>query len=344
MRLFDRAVVRVLPAVPRSVVRRVAAPYIAGRRSRTRAASSPSERRGHAGDGRRARRGGHEAEEAEAIARRLPRRARRDRGRRARRERLASSSTALGLKVDGALCRSPSSRSSRDAAAAASSSGSTWRTRRTTDDTLALYRGSARTGYENVGIVLQARSAADARRHRALAAPAERAALQGHLRRAARRSPSTSSEGPRELRGVPRRAARRRAAGSRSRRTTSGCSSEALERVGGARRDAYEFQMLLGVRAERGGELVAAGHPLRDLRAVRRRAGTSTRCGGCRRTRRSRATSRRTCSAGSSPPCRLRPQQPLGVRPSRGGGSPRSRSARGSGLREGQAASGICPP
>ena len=30
MRLFDRAVVRVLPAVPRSVVRRVAAPYIAG--------------------------------------------------------------------------------------------------------------------------------------------------------------------------------------------------------------------------------------------------------------------------------------------------------------------------
>ena len=30
MRLFDRAVVRALPAVPRSVVRRVAAPYIAG--------------------------------------------------------------------------------------------------------------------------------------------------------------------------------------------------------------------------------------------------------------------------------------------------------------------------
>ena len=31
MRLFDRAVVRVLPAVPRSVVRRVASQYIAGR-------------------------------------------------------------------------------------------------------------------------------------------------------------------------------------------------------------------------------------------------------------------------------------------------------------------------
>ena len=30
MGLFDRAVVRVLPAVPRSVVRRVSAPYIAG--------------------------------------------------------------------------------------------------------------------------------------------------------------------------------------------------------------------------------------------------------------------------------------------------------------------------
>jgi proline dehydrogenase len=30
VRLFDRAVVRVLPAVPRSIVRRVAAPYIAG--------------------------------------------------------------------------------------------------------------------------------------------------------------------------------------------------------------------------------------------------------------------------------------------------------------------------
>jgi proline dehydrogenase len=37
----------------------------------------------------------------------------------------------------------------------------------------------------------------------------------------------------------------------------------ALERVAGLGRDAYEFQMLLGVREHRASELVAAGHRLR---------------------------------------------------------------------------------
>ena len=42
----------------------------------------------------------------------------------------------------------------------------------------------------------------------------------------------------------------------------------------------------------------ARGPPAADLHAVRARTGTRTRCGGCRRTRRSPATSRRTRSTG----------------------------------------------
>ena len=65
----------------------------------------------------------------------------------------------------------------------------------------------------------------------------------------------------------------------------------------GLGREEYEFQMLLGVRPALGDELVRAGHRLRIYMPFGR-TGTRTRCGGCRRTRRSRATSRRTRSTG----------------------------------------------
>ena len=83
MGLFDRAVATVLPVVPRSVVQRVSAPYIAGPTlddaMRTVAALNA--------EGKRATvdvlgEEIHSAEEAHAIAGRLRRRARRDRRRR----------------------------------------------------------------------------------------------------------------------------------------------------------------------------------------------------------------------------------------------------------------------
>ena len=69
--VFDRAVATVLPAVPRSLVRRVSAPYIAGPTlDDARRTVARSERRREARDGRRARRGG-------AHRRRVARRSRR---------------------------------------------------------------------------------------------------------------------------------------------------------------------------------------------------------------------------------------------------------------------------
>ena len=69
MGLFDRAVVRALPAVPRSVVRRFSAPYIAGPTlDDARRTVVGAERRGQARHDRRARRGDAHAAEAEAIA------------------------------------------------------------------------------------------------------------------------------------------------------------------------------------------------------------------------------------------------------------------------------------
>ena len=78
-----------------------------------------------------------------------------------------------------------------------------------------------------------------------------------------------------------------------------------LERVGGMPRDAYELQMLLGVR-ERASELVAAGHRLRVYVPYGDRW-YEYRCAGYRRTRRSRRCSRRrlrdgSCRAALTPP------------------------------------------
>ena len=116
VRLFDRAVVRVLPAVPRSVVRRVAAPLHRGADARGRAPRRRrGERRGHAGDGRRARRGGHEAGGGRGHRGGLPRRARRDRERRARRERLGQADRARAQGGHAASAGRSPSRSLRDA-------------------------------------------------------------------------------------------------------------------------------------------------------------------------------------------------------------------------------------
>ena len=131
------------------------------------------------------------------------------------------------------------------------------------DDTLALYRDLRGAGLDNVGIVLQAylrRTLTDIDELRDLA-PSVRLckgiyiepgsiAFQDHevVRRSFVSCLETLLEG-----------------GSRVAIAThdEALIGESLSRVASLGPDAYEFQMLLGVRESRADELVAAGHPLR---------------------------------------------------------------------------------
>ena len=148
--------------------------------------------------------------------------------------------TGFGLKLDPELCRSlvararPRRRRPRDLRPDRHGG-----LERPPTTTLELYRVAARAGTRRGRRRPPGGAAAHARRHRgARAAPAERPAVQGDLPRAAvHRLPGVRGD-PRELRRLPRRAARRRRAGRRSRRTTSGCIERALERVAGLDRDA----------------------------------------------------------------------------------------------------------
>ena len=156
MRLFDRAVVRVLPAVPRSVVRRVASPYIAG-------STLDDARRVVAGlnaEGMRATVDvlGEEIarpDEAEAIAR-------------AYRDALAAITedgldanisiklTGFGLKLDEGLCRDLVFGLVADAHQRGTFVRLDMEDSSTTDATLELYRALRAAGHDGVGVVLQA--------------------------------------------------------------------------------------------------------------------------------------------------------------------------------------------
>ena len=129
---------------------------------------------------------------------------------------------------------------------------------------------------------------------------AERAAVQGHLRRA----PRDRVPGRRRGAGVVRARARgapRAGATSASRRTTSGCST----RRGGSSRSAASAATTTSSRCcSACGPSSATGWSRRAIGSASTSrsgaSGTRTRCGGSRRTRRSPATSRPTRSAVSS--------------------------------------------
>ena len=89
-----------------------------------------------------------------------------------------------------------------------------------------------------------------------------------------------------------------------------------LIRERGLTPDRYEFQMLLGVRPELGDRIVADGHRLR-IYVPFGSQWPSTRCGGCRRTRRSPATSPATSAI----------VVPAGVSAYGGGGGPGATSS-----------------
>ena len=154
-----------------------------------------------------------------------------------------------------------SRRSSATPASAARSSASTWRTprrpTRRSRSSASCARG-ARQRRRRAPVA----AAADARRRRG---PRRRPALQGHLPRAGGDRVPGSGRGARELRALPRGAARagqlRR--GRDARRGADRRGAAAGRASAASAPDEYEFQMLLGVTPERADELVRDGHRLR---------------------------------------------------------------------------------
>ena len=263
MRLFDHAVARLLPAVPRSIVGRVAAPYIAG--------PTLEDARRVVGELNAAGMSatvdvlGEEVtrpESAEAIAA-------------AYHEALAAISTdgldanvsvkltALGLHLDADLCRSLLTDVLRDAATRKIFVRIDMEDSSTTDATLGLYRSLREEGYDGVGIVLQA----------ALRRTLSDIEALSDLRPSVRLCKGIYVE-PSSIAFQERQVIRKSFVACLEALLDAGCRvavathdewllEQALERLPRLQSAGYELQMLLGVRASRGRELVAAGHPLR---------------------------------------------------------------------------------
>lgn len=263
MGVLDGIVVKAMPLVPRSVVRRVSAPYIAG--SALADAMRVVAGLNAAGKcatvdvlGEEIRAPG----EAQAIAG-------------AYREALDAFETAgldanvsvkltaLGLELDLALCRGLLEQVVRHAASLGRFVRIDMEDSRFTDDTLRLYRGLRADGLENVGIVFQAAL------HRTLDDIAGIAELQPSVRLCKGiyvESPSISYRDPDAIRSsfVDCLDALL-AAGCRVALATHDewLLQHSLERTASLPRDGYEIQMLLGVREARANDLVAAGHRVR---------------------------------------------------------------------------------
>jgi len=261
--LFDRAVAAALPAVPRSVVRRVSAPYIAGPTlddARRTVVALNAEGKHATVDvlGEEI----HNAQEARAIAAaygdvlaaidadRLD-------------ANVSVKLTGLGLKLDLGLCRALLEGLVRDAGARGSFVRVDMEDASCVDDTLALYRDLRGAGLENVGIVLQAYL------KRTLTDIAELCDLRPSVRLCKGIYVEPSAIAFQDFE-VVRRSFVSCLEALLEGRSRVGIAThdehllrESLALVGSLGPEEYEFQMLLGVRESRASELVAAGHPLR---------------------------------------------------------------------------------
>lgn len=263
MKLLDRAIVRVLPAVPRSIVRRVAAPYLAGSTladARRVVSELNAERMCATVDVLGEEVGRPEEAEAIAGAYHAALAAIEADGLDAN---ISIKLTAFGLKVDPALCRSLVGGLVRDAEAKQIFVRLDMEDSSTTDETLALYRELRAAGHDRVGIVLQA----------ALRRTLDDIATLAPLRPSVRLCKGIYVEPP-SIAFQEFEIVRRSFVSSLDALLETGCRpaiathdewliQRALERVAGLDPAAYELQMLLGIRVERARELVADGHPLR---------------------------------------------------------------------------------
>jgi proline dehydrogenase len=259
--LLDRAIVRLLPAVPKPVVRRLSSRYIAG--PSIDDAIRVVERLNAKGKLATVDVLGEEItspDEARAIARSYHDvLARVDAAK--LNANVSVKLTGLGLELDHDLCRENLAAVVRDAAARGNFVRIDMEDSTTTGRTLALYRELRDAGHENTGVVLQA-----------------------YLRRTS--GDLVGLDNVRLCKGIyvePPELAYREFAEVRANYVRSlerlvaqgtyvGIAThdehligEALRIVHGAglRNDRYEFQMLLGVRPDRADELVAQGHRLR---------------------------------------------------------------------------------
>jgi len=256
---LDHAIVRLLPAVPRPIVRRLSSRYIAGPsiddavrvvgRLNAKGKLATVDVLGEeitTPDGARA----IAAEYHDVLAR-------------LESERLDSNVsiklTAFGLDLDGGLCQQLVEAIVVDAAQRSNFVRIDMEDSSTTDRTLALYHELRAAGHENVGAVVQAY----------LRRTVDDVADVDNLRicKGIYVEPaSIAYQGYDEVRANYVRVLDKAIAAG----TYVGIAThdeyligEALRRVEKLPRDRYEFQMLLGVRPDRADELVAAGHRVR---------------------------------------------------------------------------------
>jgi proline dehydrogenase len=261
--LLDRAIVRLLPAVPRPVVQRLSARYIAG--PTLADARRVVAELNAAGKLATVDVLGEEIalhEEAEAIAQAFldVLAAIEADGLQAN---VSVKLTGLGLKLSLDLCRRNLETVVRDAASRNTFVRMDMEDSSTTDDTLLLFRELREDGHENVGIVLQARLRRTVADVQALA----------DLRPSVRICKGIYLE-PDGVAFQEFEAVRANFVAALDALLDAGCYvavathdewliGEALRRVQGMSPTEYELQMLLGVREARATELVAAGHRLR---------------------------------------------------------------------------------
>jgi proline dehydrogenase len=263
--IFDRAIVRLLPAVPRPVVQKLSERYIAGPELKD---AREAVRRSNA-EGKLATIDvlGEEItteEEAAAIVR-----AYQDVFADIQRCGLDSNVsvklTGLGLKLGHDLCRDNLRTVVQDAASRGNFVRIDMEDSSTTDDTLDLYRELREEGHENIGVVLQAmlrRTQSD------IAALAD-------LKPSVRLCKGIYVEPP-DLAYQDFEAVRASFVRALEALLEAGCyvgiathdewllaQGRRLVAEHRLAREAYEFQMLLGVRPELGDELVVEGHRLR---------------------------------------------------------------------------------
>ena len=265
MSVFDRAIVRLLPAVPKTVVRRISDRYIAG----TELADACRVVKQLNDSGRMATIDvlGEEItvpEEARAIAREYE-----NVFTTIEAQRLDSNVsvklTGLGLKLDYGLCRENLELVVRRAAESGNFVRIDMEDSSTTDDTLRLYGELRDDGHENLGIVLQAALRRTLDDIRALS---QRRLNVRLCKGIYIEPPDVAYQGFQEIRDNFVRALRELlAAGAYVGVATHDDwlvseAQRALDEHDRSRGE-YEFQMLLGVRPALGDALVNEGHRLR---------------------------------------------------------------------------------
>jgi proline dehydrogenase len=263
--IIDRAIVRALPAVPRQVVKRLSSRYIAGT-TLAEACDVVRELNAHGKEATLDVLGEEVTLREEAIGLR-------DAYRRALdtieedglRSNVSVKLTALGLKLDRGLCRADLTAVVEEAARFDNFVRIDMEDSSTTSETLALYRQIREEGHDNLGVVLQA----------ALKRTLSDIGGLGDLRPNVRVCKGIYVEPP-EIAYQEDEIIRLNFLDALEALFDIGSYvaiathddwliGEALalvERLG-LGRDDYEFQMLLGVRAELGDELVRDGHRLR---------------------------------------------------------------------------------